>query len=359
MTSNKKTCLITGGAGFIGSEVSHLISNRYDRILALDNLHPQIHPSQQRPARLHPDAELVIGDITNATMWDNLLTNISPVDVIHLAAETGTGQSLTEATRHGMTNVVGTTAMLDAFARHSIVPRRFILSSSRAVYGEGDWIDESGKRYSPGQRTIEQLQAHQWDFAGASVLPSSAGLTSTAPISIYGSTKLAQEHLLASWSNSFGSELVTLRFQNVYGEGQSLYNSYTGILVLFCRIARSGQSIPLYEDGKMLRDFVHVSDVAEAVKLALESDTARNATLDIGTGEPTSIATIANHIATHYASLAPEVCHRYRFGDVRHAYTTIEHAKAELGWSPKVSIADGLRQLAIWVEKALAEGNLE
>ena len=102
-----RTCLVTGGAGFIGCAISSLVKNQFDRVVALDNMHPQVHPTSQRPAGLDPAVELVVGDVTEAATWDTLLAGFMPDVIIHLAAETGTGQSLTEGTRHANVNVVG------------------------------------------------------------------------------------------------------------------------------------------------------------------------------------------------------------------------------------------------------------
>ncbi|MSW97933.1 MAG: NAD-dependent epimerase/dehydratase family protein, partial [Actinobacteria bacterium] len=216
--------LVTGGAGFIGSALSQELAPHSDRWVVLDNLHPQIHPSRQRPEALHSSAELVIGDVTESEDWDRVLTMVRPDVVFHLAAETGTAQSLNEATRHASVNVVGTTEMLDAFSRASHVPRHFILSSSRAVYGEGSWQRSDGSIITPGQRTHAQLAASQWDFADAMALASESRTTVPAPTSIYGATKLTQEHILRAWTNARDTGLTILRLQNVYGPGQSLIN---------------------------------------------------------------------------------------------------------------------------------------
>ncbi|HUX69721.1 MAG TPA: NAD-dependent epimerase/dehydratase family protein, partial [Cellulomonadaceae bacterium] len=166
-SAERGTCLVTGGAGFIGTAMSGGLVSRFDRVVAIDNLHPQIHPRPERPTELDPAVELVVGDVTDPSAWDALLDTVRPDVVVHLAAETGTGQSLAESTRHAMTNVVGTTQMLDALRRHDSMPRRIVLSSSRAVYGEGAWRDVAGQLYYPGQRTAEILERGEWDFPGS------------------------------------------------------------------------------------------------------------------------------------------------------------------------------------------------
>jgi dTDP-L-rhamnose 4-epimerase len=352
----QELCLVTGGAGFIGCAVSAGLANRFQRVVALDNLHPQIHPARTRPAALHPDVELVVGDVTDPKAWQLLLQNLHPTTVIHLAAETGTGQSLTEATRHGHVNVVGTAVMLDALANCSPLPERMILASSRAVYGEGAWISTGdGSIHYPGQRSRGQLARAEWDFPGLEPLPVRAATTRPAPISVYGATKLAQEHMMSAWTTAFGNELAILRLQNVYGPGQSLTNSYTGIVPLFCRIARDGESIPLYEDGRMLRDFVFIDDVADAVLRMVDIAALPSHPLDIGTGGATSIADLAGRVAALYRAPAPFVCGKYRYGDVRHASCAIDDAKSQLDWMPRHGVDEGLARLTNWIDRDLIQ----
>ena len=345
------TCLVTGGAGFIGTAMSAGLVEQFDRGVALDNLHPQIHPTPRRPAGLAAQVELVVGDVTDPKAWDGLLADVTPDVIVHLAAETGTGQSLAESTRHAMTNVVGTTQMFDALLRHSALPRRIVLCSSRAVYGEGAWRRaDTGELFYPGQRTAEILQRHEWDFPGAVPVAMAAATTTPAPVSVYGATKLAQEALLSAWAQSFGVEPVVFRLQNVYGPGQSLINPYTGIMSLFCRLAKAGESIPLYEDGQVRRDFVLIDDVARAVVAATTADAPGRTPIDIGSGEDQTIAKAAELIAEYYGAPAPHVTGQYRQGDVRHAWADVSHAAAALGWSPQYSLEEGVRILASWID---------
>lgn len=346
------TCLVTGGAGFIGCAISAQLADRYDRVVAFDNLHPQVHASGERPGALDERVELVQGDVTSAADWDRLLPGLRPDAVVHLAAETGTAQSLTEATRHSMVNVVGTTEMLDGLVRHDAVPSVILLTSSRAVYGEGAWVDDSGAEVYPGQRGAAMLESGQWDFPGLRPLPFEASRTVPHPTSVYGSTKLAQEHVLASWGSSMGVTTVVLRLQNVYGPGQSLTNPYTGIVSLFVQLARRGDVIPVYEDGLIVRDFVFIDDVATALVLALQ-ERAGERVYDVGCGEPTTILQLARLIADHYGAPEPEVNGRFRHGDVRAASGDIAATRARLGWSPAVPVEEGVVRLGAWVDELL------
>ncbi|MBD8873277.1 NAD-dependent epimerase/dehydratase family protein [Rhodanobacter sp. DHB23] len=348
------TCLVTGGAGFIGCAISARLAQAFGRVIAVDNLHPQIHPTRKRPEALDPAVQLVQADVTEPDTWDRLLGEFWPQVVIHLAAETGTGQSLTEGSRHALVNVVGTTQMLDGFARHQALPRRIVLSSSRAVYGEGAWRDSAGAERYPGQRSDRMLAAAEWDFPGMISESFVAGRTQTHPTSIYGATKLAQEHVLSSWTRSFNVALNVLRLQNVYGPGQSLSNPYTGIVSLFARMAKAGKSIPLYEDGAMRRDFVFITDVADAI-IRCSVDEMSGVLADVGTGASISIAELAHEIAVIYGAPAPHVTGQYRNGDVRHAACSDASARAGLGWSAKVPVREGVRQLCAWIDQQPSE----
>lgn len=350
------TVLVTGGAGFIGCAVSQLLAESVQRWVVLDSLHPQVHADRARPGALHEAAELIVGDVTDPGVWDRLLEDLAPDLVIHLAAETGTGQSLTESNRHALVNVVGTTQMLDAFTRAGHRPRHVVLSSSRAVYGEGTWLRRDGSAFRPGTRTHRQLVAQQWDFPDGTYTPNSVAGSPPNPSNVYAATKLAQENILAAWTGANDVALSVLRLQNVYGPGQSLTNPYTGIVSLFSRLARDGRSIPLYEDGEITRDFVFIDDVASAIAAAVSQPPAEHMrTVDVGTGEHTTISDLATTIATYHGAPAPHVTGQFRDGDVRHASCTIEATTEELGWTPSWSLADGVAALQEWIGKQLDE----
>ena len=346
--------LVTGGAGFIGSALSQKLAEKADRWVVFDSMHPQVHVTAERPQELHPAAELIVGDVTDPDAWDSLLSDVRPDVVIHLAAETGTAQSLDEASRHSRANVVGTTEMTDAFGRAGHLPAHVLLSSSRAVYGEGDWRGKSGEIFQPGQRSHAQLEAGEWDFPGAIALPSTARSTVPAPTSVYGATKLAQENILKAWGGSRGVPITILRLQNVYGPGQSLINSYTGIVSLFSQWAREGKTIPLYEDGKIVRDFVFIEDVADAFVAAIEAGPAFDRpTLDIGTGVASTIEDMAVAIADFYEAPTPVVNGKFRDGDVRSASCSIDASLAELNWVPKWNLTSGVAALQDWIAEQL------
>jgi dTDP-L-rhamnose 4-epimerase len=354
MTNRK--CLVTGGAGFIGCAISKELCDQFDEVVVVDLLHEQVHPTRTRPKALDERARLVVADVCDSAAWARLLADFTPSLVIHLAAETGTGQSLTEATRHAQVNVTGTAVMLDALSKCATKPSRIVLTSSRAVYGEGPWVTDAGQVVYPGQRSVEQLQRHEWDFPGAKPRPASAATSRPMPVSVYGATKLAQEHVLGAWCSAMGVEATVLRLQNVYGPGQSLSNPYTGIVSLFCRLAREKKSIPLYEDGAMLRDFVFIDDVAAMILRAASAPLSPHP-IDVGTGHSVTIAEAARIIATLYDAPEPHVCALYRFGDVRHASCDIGDTVARFNWRPQIPVQEGIKRLSAWIEEQLPRAN--
>ena len=344
------TCLVTGGAGFIGTALSSQLAARFDDVIALDNLHPQVHARGTRPEALDPRVRLVVGDVTSAATWDALLATVSPDVVVHLAAETGTAQSLTEATRHAEVNVVGITQMLDALVRHDALPQSIVLTSSRAVYGEGAWSGADGTVVYPGQRSREQLERAEWAFGDLQPLPHRSAHVEPRPTSVYGATKLAQEHILKSWCLALRVTPILLRLQNVYGPGQSLTNPYTGIVPFFAQVARDGGSIPVFEDGGIIRDFVYIDDVVAAIVAALDVGRATTTPYDVGSGSSTSILELAHIVAQIYGAPEPTVVGRFRDGDVRFAAAEIDDTSADLGWHPSVAVEEGVTRLCAWID---------
>jgi dTDP-L-rhamnose 4-epimerase len=320
----------------------------------MDVLHPQVH-GEGAAIDLPPSVRLFTGDVTHAADCAAVLRLFRPSQIVHLAAETGTAQSLSEATRHGSVNVVGTTQLLDALNNSAHVPDQLVLASSRAVYGEGAWQHGSHTFY-PRPRSHAQLMAGVWDPQGptgdpAVPLASCAGRTEPRPTNIYAATKLAQEHILAAWTAAHDAHLSVLRLQNVYGPGQSLTNSYTGIVALFARLARERRSLEVYEDGRIIRDFVYIDDVVEALFAALEGPAAEPRCLDIGSGIPTTIHQLAQKIAAICDAPEPTVVGKFRDGDVRAASCDIQPAKDELDWCPKWALEDGLNALLDWIDE--------
>jgi dTDP-L-rhamnose 4-epimerase len=345
-----QSVLVTGGAGFIGRRLCERLAQEGHVVTVLDSLEPRVHPPDQRPPSLAEGITLRVMDVVAAASdWDATLAETRPDVVIHLAADTATARSLREAGRHASTNVLGTANLLDALSRADARPTHVVLTSSRAVYGEGAWQSD-GVAFYPRPRTADDLRAGRWNPIGprgqpVHPLPHHAAKTQPRPSSVYGATKLAQEHVCAAWCAGMDVPLSILRFQNVYGAGQSVTNPYAGIATLFAVTARRGDQIEVYEDGDIVRDFVHVSDAVSALMAAVNTPPERDRVLDIGSGSPVTLLDVAIELARRAGAPAPVVSGAYREGDVRAAAACIEDAKTTLGWRPEVPLAQGIDEL--------------
>lgn len=354
-----QTILVTGGAGFIGSHLMPTLRGRGYHVRVLDILSPQVHGAvPQGLGWLGGDGiEFVRGSVTRRGDLQLALEGVNLV--VHLAAETGTGQSMYEVARYNEVNSQGTALLIDVLANsrgHGV--RQVILVSSRSVYGEGAYTCPScasGVRVFPGARGPEQLAAHRWDpLCGRCGAPLTAVPTReddpVRPASIYAATKYAQEDLVRVGTESLGIGHAILRLQNVYGEGQSLKNPYTGILSIFSTLIRRGLELPLFEDGCETRDFVHVEDVAHAILACVEAPAPPDAVINVGSGQATSVQTIATELSRALgAKPSLRVTAEYRIGDIRHNVADIGRLRAELRCEPQVSLADGLQRFATWV----------
>ena len=321
-------------------------------VLLLDALTPQIHgdiPCLQPPQ----GAEVLRLDVRELPRRFDLLEGADAV--CHFAAETGTGQSMHKIVHYVDVNDGGTAAVLESIANCSRRPKRLILSSSRSVYGEGAYRDTAAgnQMVQPPARSAAQLAAGRWDHCNLNDEP----LVSVAcpesmqpsPGSVYAATKVAQEMLVVAAAGPLGLMATILRFQNVYGEGQSLRNPYTGIISIFFNRARQGMPISVYEDGRESRDFVHVSDVVRAVEQALEADLPPNTILNVGSGVATSVQSLAERLLQVAALQVPiEVTRQYRVGDIRHCYADLESIRRLLGWAPTTPLEQGLQRFCAW-----------
>ena len=312
----------------------------------MDVLHPQVH-GEGAAIDLPPSVRLLTGDVTHAPDIDTVLRLTRPSQIVHLAAETGTAQSLSEATRHSSVNVVGTTQLLDALSRAALVPDQFVLASSRAVYGEGPWRSGSQVFY-PHPRSHAQLLASIWDPQGltdnpAVPLPSCAGRTEPRPTNIYAATKLAQEHILAAVGGGSRHQAERASLAECVRAGSVADEFVHRHRRSFRAIGPQQRTLEVYEDGRIVRDFVYIDDVVDALFAAIERPAAEPRCLDIGSGISTTIHELAKKIAAICDAPEPVIVGKFRDGDVRAAKCDIEPATKELEWRPEWTLEDGLR----------------
>jgi dTDP-L-rhamnose 4-epimerase len=339
--------LVTGGAGFIGRRlVDRLVADGHS-VVVLDSLVPQVH-GESRPA---VPAETIWADVRDL---DALRTAMRGVDVVHhLAAETGVGQSQYEIARYVGVNTFGTSAVLQSAIEAGA--RQVVIASSRAVYGEGRHrCPRCHAVLSSARRTVEAMDAGLFDLrcptCGTVAVPEPTPEEgSLAPTSIYGVTKVQQEELALAVAASHDLGVTVLRLFNVFGPGQSLKNPYVGVLGTFFRRIRSHRPVELYEDGRMLRDFVFVDDVVEVFRAATGGEGALGRTWNVGTGEAVTLEEMARALGRALDDEPElEVSGRYRLGDVRHAVADVSRLAEECGAVPSTPLEKGLRAFVEW-----------
>ncbi|MCL3859380.1 NAD-dependent epimerase/dehydratase family protein, partial [Pediococcus pentosaceus] len=276
--------------------------------------------------------------------------------VVHLAAETGTGQSMYEIDRYVDVNVRGTSLFLDLIGNKvqgcdSV--KRVVVASSRSIYGEGKYNGMNGPVY-PSARVDVDLSEGVFDCrdpdTGVLVNPLPTDEDSRIhPSSIYGITKQVQEQLVLVGAAAIGIKGIALRYQNVYGPGQSLKNPYTGILSIFSTLLLQGKGLNIFEDGRETRDFVYIDDVVAATISAIDADVSGQA-FNVGTGEPTDVITVATTLRDAYGKGGEiRVSGNYRVGDIRHNFADLTRAQAALRYQPRVTFAEGVKRFAAWV----------
>ena len=341
--------LITGGAGFIGSNLIKRIQRDYPsaRLAVIDNLIEAVHG--QNPRTKNDSIEkFVVADILDKGALSSLVDSFKPEIVYHLAAETGTGTSLNNPELHLSTNVVGTLNLLQSLSKNVKSLKKIVLSSSRAVYGEGPWIQEQTQQiFYPKGRTLEMLERQEWDYPGMKPLGFNSNTSIPNPCSIYGATKLSQESLISAWATANSIQFFCLRLQNVYGPGQSPINPYTGITMKFINQALSKENITVFEDGLITRDFVFISDVIDSLVTPLKSD--QEGLFDVGSGEQVTILRVAELINKECDGAGVVINSEFRLGDVRFAGLQDNALpNAELD-RKTVSFQTGLAKLLTWL----------
>jgi dTDP-L-rhamnose 4-epimerase len=356
---NKKI-LITGGAGFIGSQLALQLIDRGWQVTVLDNLSPQIHGTDAATTSplfqsIKDKVNFVQASVTNRVALQQAIADNEVI--VHLAAETGTGQSMYQISHYADVNVGGTALLLDILANEKTAVRKVVVASSRAIYGEGKYTTPDGNDVYPVQRAEIDLLAGRFEVTcpGVSGLLQLVATDETSkihPTSVYGITKQNQEQMVLTVCPTLGIAPVAFRYQNVYGPGQSLSNPYTGILSIFSTQIKNGKGINIFEDGFESRDFVYIDDVVQATILGIENDAANEQVFNVGTGVPTTVMEVAQTLIRNYGVEVPvTVSGNFRLGDIRHNYADITKIKQLLGFTPAVDFQEGIRRFTQWVNQ--------
>ncbi|MCW3091577.1 MAG: nucleoside-diphosphate-sugar epimerase [Ferruginibacter sp.] len=353
-----KNVLITGGAGFIGSHLAdELLENGYN-VRVLDNMSEQVHGKQcKRPQYLNSAIELIKGDVRDPKKVQEVLKGMDAV--YHYAAMVGVGQSMYEIKEYTEVNNLGTAVLLEALSKNPV--EKLVVASSMSIYGEGLYRDNNNTIKAGVERSLRQLKAGDWemhDEAGNILNPYPTPETKTPSLSsVYALSKYDQERLCLMIGKAYNIPTVALRFFNVYGTRQSLSNPYTGVLAIFASRLLNDNPVLIFEDGNQKRDFVSVLDIARASRLAMESPGANNEVFNIGSGNAYTINEIAGKLSEilNKEDIIPEICGKYRVGDIRHCFSDISKAKQILGYEPEVSLEQGLIELAEWLEGQTAD----
>ncbi|MDQ0764647.1 NAD-dependent epimerase/dehydratase family protein [Streptomyces canus] len=323
--------LVTGGAGFIGSQiVEALVAHGHE---------PVLYDVRADPA----------SDVRDPDAVRRALTGVDAV--CHQAAMVGLGVDFADAPEYVSHNDLGTAVLLAAMAGAGV--RRLVLAGSMVVYGEGRYTCARHGTVRPGPRAVADLDAGRFEppcpVCGADLSPGLVGEDAPVdPRNVYATTKLTQEHLAASWARATGGSAVALRYHNVYGPGMPRDTPYAGVASFFRSALARGEAPRVFEDGCQRRDFVHVRDVAAANVAALEASSRDGAltSYNTGSGEPHTVGEMARALAGARGGPEPVVTGEYRLGDVRHITADSARLRAELGWKAEVGFAEGMREFA-------------
>jgi dTDP-L-rhamnose 4-epimerase len=349
--------LVTGGAGFLGSHLVDALVARGDEVYVVDNLERQAHPDGI-PNWINDGAHYDWCDFRCAP---TTTTSKSFDGIVHLAAATGTGQSMYEGASYTRANAELTAFLTDELVSHRLNAERVVFASSRAIYGEGTRECLKCGRVRPGTRAREAIELGRWDpdcplCGSATTWKTTLEADLARPVSVYGATKLYGELVLDLLSESVASTVVSLRFFNLYGSRQTPANPYVGVASTFAGLALARKPITLFEDGEVLRDFLHVTDAVRAICRALDRPEPLRGPINVGSGRALTLFELATAIAagagTSLDSLGYSINGLTRAGDLRACIADGARAYAELGWTATTSLEDGVGDLLEFVEGA-------
>ncbi|MFM9607401.1 NAD-dependent epimerase/dehydratase family protein [Streptomyces niveiscabiei] len=340
--------LVTGGAGFIGSHIVTALTDAGHEVRVLDALLPAAH---REPPPVPAGVDWRHADVRDGAAVADALRAVDAV--CHQAATVGLGKDFADAPEYVSCNDLGTAVLLSGMAEAGV--RRLVLASSMVVYGEGRYVCARHGVVRPGARRVPDLEAGYFEPPCPSCGdPLVSGLVEedapADPRNVYAATKLAQEHLAASWARATGGRVAALRYHNVYGPRMPRDTPYAGVASLFRSALARGEAPRVFEDGGQRRDFVHVRDVAGANLAALDGvDGVPGGSLrayNVGSGDPRTVAEMADALARAHDGPEPVVTGEYRLGDVRHITASSQRLREELGWRAGVEFAEGMTEFA-------------
>lgn len=344
--------LITGGAGFIGVHLARKLLSLDNEVAIVDNFNPQVHDRLALPDDLRASVQLIVEDVCKTEKYIDLIK--SSDHIVHLAAETGTGQSMYESKRYFKSNVEGADRLINAIKLHACNIKSLTLGSSRAIYGEGSAVCPV-HGFVDGVRSYETIKVSGFEplckiCKKITTFAKTPETSSPQPLSYYALTKLQQENIFNYFKEVSGIKTNIFRFQNVVGTGQSLKNPYTGILSIFAQLAKQGERMNVFEDGNESRDFIDVEDIVNCIALSIHEGIVLDGPCNIGTGKATSILTVANLINNFFGRKSTvNITGQYREGDIRHAAADITYFKSKFGGYKFKEFSETIKDYLIWV----------
>lgn len=358
-----KKVLVTGGAGFIGSHlVDKLVEEGHD-VRVLDSLDKQVHISGKLPNYFNNQVEFVKGDVRNK---DDFREALKDIDVVfHEAGAVGVGQSMYELNYYVSTNNIGTSNLLELLVNEEHSVKKVVVAASMSSYGEGLYKTQDGDLVDNVQlRSEKQMSEGKWEPLDEQGRPLIAIPTPETKYqncnSIYALTKKDQEEMVLMIGKTYGIPSIALRYFNVAGPRQSLSNPYTGVTAIFMSRIKNNNAPIVYEDGLQTRDFISVHDIVQANILAMQSKNGNYESYNVGTGKPITIKKVAETIARLYGSdIMPKVQNKFRKGDVRHCFADISKIKSKLGFEPKHSFEETIKEIIEWSKNVEAVDKFE
>jgi len=344
--------LITGGAGFIGSHVADLLLDKGYEVRVLDSLEEQVHGKRDTaPDYLNPEVEFIHGNVLDRATLDRALDGVDMV--CHQAGAVGVAQSMYEIEKYVHGNDCVTAALLQAIVDGGARIKKLTVASSMSIYGEGRYSCPKCGEIAPSVRSDAQLERRDWDMRCAcgevaEPLPTDEGKPRISE-SVYAIGKKTTEDLALVVGRAYQIPTAALRYFNVYGPRQALSNPYTGLLAIVASSVLSKKPMPIFEDGKQVRDFTYVGDIARANLAALTWDGSGAVAVNVGTGRALSVIEVSEAVRDGLHGDVPlEIKGRFRSGDIRHCFANASLAEKTIGFKAETSFEVGLPYFLDW-----------